>query len=223
MSEIPQEQWVIVDEADGTRWVADAGFLASTWECIWGRGCQGIGDEVAPALMHGCCSVGAEMTDETDAANVAAHAACIPDGLWQHAALAEASPFGPFRDATRAGTTVIDGVCIFFNRVEFAGGAGCALHLAANALGESHVGWKPNVCWQVPIKIDEHRDDEGRTVLVLRRWRSEDWGEDSQPAWWCTEAAEAYDGSRSVGETMAIELTELCGVEVVAELTRERS
>ena len=116
----------------------------------------------------------------------------------------------------------MDGVCIFFNQVGFAGGVGCALHLAANALGESPVDWKPNVCWQVPIKIDEHLDDDGRTVLVLRRWRSEDWCEegrdDGRPAWWCTEAPEAYDGARPMLETMATELAELCGPDVAAEL-----
>jgi hypothetical protein len=218
MGHVPDERWVSFTESDGTRWIADAGFLSSPWRCIWGEGCQGIGDEPAPQLMQGCCSVGAEMTDESDAANVAAHAACIPEGLWQHAAVAAASPHGPFRDADRNGTARTGGACVFFNHPGFAGGVGCALHLAAVAAGEHPVEWKPNVCWQVPLKIDEHRDRDGRTTLVLRRWCRADWGEGSEPAWWCTEAAEAYTGSAPLHHAMTGELIEMCGPELTAAL-----
>jgi hypothetical protein len=217
---IPSERWVTLDAADGTRWVADAGFLGSRWRCLWGHGCQGIGDTVAPELMQGCCSVGAELTDESDAANVAAHAACIPVGRWQHAALAADSPHGPFSGADRRATALASGACIFFNHPGFAGGVGCALHLAALAAGESPLEWKPNVCWQVPVRIDEHCDGDGRTVLVLRRWRGGDWGEGNAPAWWCTEAHEAYEGDEPVHRSMANELSELCGPSVAATLSR---
>ena len=51
-------------------------------------------------------------------------------------------------------TRVVDGACIFLNRPGFAGGAGCALHLAAVDAGESPIDWKPSVCWQLPIRVD---------------------------------------------------------------------
>ena len=38
---------------------------------------------------------------------------------------------GIFSDERTASTRVVDGACIFLNRPGFAGGAGCALHLAA--------------------------------------------------------------------------------------------
>jgi len=56
-----------VDPVDGTRWSVDMGFLGSRWTCIWGAGCQGILDEPAEELSHGCCSVGTELFDEDEA------------------------------------------------------------------------------------------------------------------------------------------------------------
>ena len=216
--QVPDERWVTFDESEGTRWVADVGFLSSPWTCIWGRGCQSIDGPAAAHLQHGCCSVGAELTDESEILNLAAHALCIPDGLWQHRDTAAASPSGFYRDDEHSNTAVVDGACIFLNRPGFAGGAGCALHLGALAMGESYVDWKPNVCWQVPVRIDEQRDDEGRTVLTLRRWTTEDWG-DTPAAWWCTEVPEAFVGDRPMVQAMAEELVELCGPEAAARLT----
>ena len=43
-------------------WSFDADFLRSNWQCIWGRGCQGILDHPAEHLGQGCCSVGAELS-----------------------------------------------------------------------------------------------------------------------------------------------------------------
>ena len=215
---IPDERWVTFDESEGTRWVADVGFLSSPWTCIWGRGCQSIDGPAAAHLQHGCCSVGAELTDESEILNLAAHALCIPEGLWQHRDTAATSPSGFYRDDEHSNTAVVDGACIFLNRPGFAGGAGCALHLGALAMGESYVDWKPNVCWQVPVRIDEQRDDEGRTVLTLRRWTTEDWG-DTPAAWWCTEVPEAFVGEQSVVDAMREELVELCGPEAAARLT----
>ena len=209
---VPGERWVSVDGPDGTRWVADAGFLGSRWRCIWGQGCQGIHEGPTPELEQGCCSEGVELTDDEDAARVAAFAACIPDGLWERAG----SPV--FRDDTHQATNRVDGACVFFNRPGYAGGVGCALHLAAVAAGESPVEWKPRVCWQLPIWAQDEVDPvDGRAVVRLRRWGSADWG-DTRPGWWCTEAPEAYVGDEPVVVSLADELTELCGPDVAAAL-----
>jgi len=214
---VPDEQWVTVEGPDGTRWRADAGFLSSRWRCQWGRGCQGIHDHPTPELMQGCCSEGVELVDADDALNVAAHAACIPDGLWQRAAQT-ALPDGIFRDTDPLATTVVDGACVFFNRPGHAGGVGCALHLGALALGEPPIEWKPRVCWQLPLWAEDlDDDDDGHPVVLLRRWKGADWGE-SPPHWWCTAAPEAYDGEEPVVSSMADELTALCGADVAALL-----
>ena len=213
VTQIPQERWVSVDGPDGTRWIADAGFLGSRWRCIWGQGCQGIHDHPTPELMQGCCSEGVELVDDDDAARVAALAACIPEGLWQHAGSQV------FRDDEHRATNRVDGACVFFNHPGYVGGAGCALHLAAGRAGESPIDWKPRVCWQLPVfATDEVDPVDGRAVVRLRRWRGVDWG-DTHPAWWCTEAPEAYAaGTAAAVVSLADELTELCGPEVAGAL-----
>jgi hypothetical protein len=139
-----------IEDGD-TVWRIERAFLESRWTCIWGRGCLGILDEPAEHLGQGCCSVGAELSDEEEARLVSARAAMLdPEHFQHHAAAAD----GVFSDDTRTNTAVVDGACIFLNRPGFAGGAGCALHLAAVADEESPIDWKPSVCWQLPIKVD---------------------------------------------------------------------
>ena len=118
---------VIVD-GDVT-WRFDRRFLASNWTCIWGRGCKGILDEPAEHLNQGCCSIGAEVTDVDEAMNISALAATLDDDLFEHRGAIDADDV--FDDSGRTNTKVVDGACIFLNRPGFAGGEGCALHLAA--------------------------------------------------------------------------------------------
>lgn len=203
-------RWIeVTDVEDGTVWRFDADFLTSKWSCIWGAGCQGILDRLAPELMQGCCSVGAECFDEGDALDVAASAACIPDGLWQHPT---GQPLMQQADG-RWHTKLVDGACVFFNRPGFAGGAGCALHIGAVSLGERPLDWKPDVCWEVPLHVSVEDD-----VNVVRAWNKADWG-DEQPAWWCTAPdSGAYVGTAPVYESMGDELAEMCGEQVYTDL-----
>ena len=60
-----------------TVWRFDRDFLASTWTCLWGRGCQGIGPEPAEHLGLGCCSIGADLGDEDEARMISALAATL--------------------------------------------------------------------------------------------------------------------------------------------------
>ena len=203
----------IVDPVDGTRWTVDLEFLASRWTCLWGRGCKGILDEPAEALEQGCCSVGAELLDEDEAMTVAALAATIEPERFQHHDVAAA---GVFADDSRTATKVIDGACIFFNRPGFEGGVGCALHLAALDAGEPVLDWKPEVCWQLPLRVD--RDGDRAT---LRRWARRDWGSDGETMHWCcTEGGDAYVGDRPVIDSLAEEVEALVGPEVVVEIRR---
>jgi len=211
-------------EADGTLWRFDRSFLLSNWTCIWGRGCHGIGTEKAAELGHGCCSVGAELDGVDEAMTLAASAAALRPEIFEHHEQARVS--GVFADADRRSTRVIDGACIFLNRPGFAGGAGCALHVAALAVGESPIDWKPSVCWQLPVKVDWEKGD-GIEVATVRAWSRDDWGDDGDVmAWWCTERAaaggtdEAYVGSRAVYESLADEITEIVGTPVYIELRR---
>ncbi len=208
----------IVDPVDGTRWTIDLDFLGSNWRCLWGEGCKGILDEPAEALMQGCCSVGAEMLDTDEAMLVAALAPTIDPARFQHHA--EATDGGVFSDDTRTNTRVVDGACIFFNRPGFEGGAGCALHLAAVDAGEPLMDWKPEVCWQLPLRIDRDSDEHGETA-TLRRWSRADWGSDGETMHWCcTEGTDAYVGDEPVIDSLSDEIEALVGPEVAVEIRR---
>jgi hypothetical protein len=222
---IPAERWVEIDDGD-TTWRIDAGFMTSSWRCIWGQGCQGILDHPAPELHQGCCSVGADL-DEQDAFDVSALAATLAPEQWQYrdvglgdgvvVRIADGA-------AERRNTRVVDGACVFLNRPGFAGGMGCALHLAAAAEGDSPIGWKPSVCWQLPVHVDWTARPDGGEVVEVRRWRRNDWGTDGETmAWVCTEAADTYTGEQPVIDTLADELAAVIGPTVLVELRRRLS
>jgi hypothetical protein len=206
-------------EDGGTYWRFDAAFLSSNWVCLWGRGCRGIGPEPAEQLGLGCCSIGADLDDEDGARMVAAlGATLLPDIFEQHAAAADG---GVLRDGTGTHTRVVDGACIFLNRPGFAGGAGCALHLAALQAGERPMDWKPSVCWQLPIKVDWEPRADGTEQATVHGWTRRDWGAEGETmAWCCTEGPEAYVGDRPVIESLGAELEAVVGPGVLVELRR---
>ena len=213
------DKFVEVDAGE-TLWRFDKTFLESNWTCIWGRGCKGIGSEANTTNGHGCCSLGAVLDGPEEAFNVAALAETLPPELFQHHE--DAQQGGLFSDASNTATRVVDGACIFLNRVGFDGGEGCALHLGAVHYNESPVEWKPSVCWQLPIKVDWEMRDDDVEVATVRGWERRDWGaHGTTMSWCCTEGAEAYVGDTSVVDSLSTELTEIVG-EVVYIQLRER-
>ena len=48
-------EWVTFADPkeDGRVWQLDVTFLLSSWQCIFGAGCQGVLDQKAPELVHG--------------------------------------------------------------------------------------------------------------------------------------------------------------------------
>lgn len=206
----PDHYAEFTDPVDGTVWLVDVGFAASSWECIWDRGCNGIEDAADPAAGLGCCSVGARFLDDDEAMTVAALAATLDPGIFQHAGGASAGVLSDDRSNTR----VVDGACIFLNRPGFDGGHGCALHLGAVADGENPMDWKPSVCWQLPLKVDSDGDRRR-----LRRWRRSDWGSDGATmAWCCTEEPEPLVGAAPVAVSLSAEIAALVGPEVAVAI-----
>lgn len=227
----PAEEWArFVDPVDGAVWEVDVGFVGSNWECLWASGCLGILDRPAPELAQGCCSVGAELLDDEESRRIGALGAALDPARFQFAA--QAAEDSVFAEGDRRSTRVIDGACVFLNRPGFTGGQGCALHLAALDEGESPIEWKPAVCWQLPLRVDQLPDGARR----LRRWARHDWlsneassgkrstvSASGSMAWCCTEdrsGADAYRGEMPVAESMSDELAALVGKEVAVQIHR---
>ena len=87
MAKGPTREWVSFDDPreDGRIWQIDVTFLLSSWDCIFGAGCQGVYTEPAPELVQGCCSYGAHFSDRADREHVERLAPQVPDDLWQFA------------------------------------------------------------------------------------------------------------------------------------------
>ena len=222
MPEIPDDahEWISFEDLEEDRtWVFDVTFLLSSWTCIFGRGCQGVLTGPAEELHQGCCSYGAHFTGEEDVARVTAAAATLTADQWQFRA--QGRRLGVVK-TTREGETVtrmVQGACIFLNRTGFRGGAGCALHVGALAQGARPLDYKPDVCWQLPLRREDSADGAGHVTSTVRQWDRRNWGAGGQQFhWWCTEAPEAFVGHRPVYAELREELVELVGEDVYARL-----
>jgi hypothetical protein len=209
-------EWLSLTADDGSTWLVDVTFLESGYGCIYGRGCPGI----EGAEDHGCCTHGAHFTDAADRKTTLRYASRMRPDEWQYHGRAAAKG-GPLKRATGGGwmTRRVDGACIFLNRADHPGGGGCSLHQAALARGERPMDWKPDVCWQVPVRLEIHTDDYGHDTYLLRAWERRDWGEGGADfEWWCIEEGPAYLEPEPVYRTMVDELRELMGDELYARL-----
>ncbi len=224
-------EWISLPDPEEERtWVFDVTFLLSSWRCIYGQGCQGVLTAPAPELEQGCCSYGAHFTDSADRKRVERAASRLDPDRWQFHRQGKRS-ISKKNDDGEWVTRIVDGACIFLNRPGFPAGPGCALHQAALADGAAPHTVKPDVCWQLPLRRDEHAADDGSVTSVIGQWDRRHWGAGGEEfAWWCTEAPEAFRAdSCDTGEgtarnldpvyvTMRDELTALTGKQVYDEL-----
>ena len=218
--------FVEIDDGE-TTWRFEREFLTSNWTCLFGNGCKGILAEETETLHQGCCSLGAHFGDgepgQAEARQLSAYVALLEPEQWQYHGIDDV-----YGDEQRTHTRVVDGACVFLNRPGFAGGVGCALHIAALASGESPTEWKPSVCWQLPLRVDwalvDESDPDGPETATVRRWGRTDWGaHGTKMAWCCTErgeGAEAYVGETTVVDSLSDELSVLAGEAVYVELRR---
>jgi hypothetical protein len=221
-------EWISFEDPDEHRtWVFDATFLRSNYRCIFGAGCQGVLDGPAPELEQGCCSYGAHFVDEDDVANVVrAFVRLRPEHMQYHREATKRGflePGEPGEDGAPVTVTrLVDDACIFLNRPGFARGAGCALHVAALDAAERPLDWKPNVCWQVPLRLEHSTDENGHLTSRLREWKRRDWGDGGQDFhWWCTDAPDAFVGAEPVYVSARDEIVELVGAAIYAILVTQ--
>ncbi len=214
------------DPDEERTWVFDVSFLTSNWTCIYGNGCQGVLTEPAPELEHGCCSYGAHLVDKKDARRVEKVAATLGPDEWQFHKQGRKGVITRTKDGELV-TRVVKDACIFLNRPGFDKGPGCALHQVAVARGHNPMELKPEVCWQLPLRREDDVAEDGHVTSTLRQWDRRHWGEGGQQfAWWCTEAPDAFVGTKPVYEEMAAELTKMVGKKaydmLVAHLAERR-
>lgn len=178
----------------------DLTWLTSRWLCIFGRGCGGI---IEDRPDDGCCSLGAHFSDNNDRKRVQKWAKQLSPQEWQF-----------YREGTSKGvigkdadgdkqTRVVDGACIFLNRVGFAGGEGCALHNQAIRTGHKSLEAKPDVCWQLPTRRSfetlKRADGVEITVVVISEFDRRGWGSGGADLhWYCSGNTQAHVGTEPV-------------------------
>jgi hypothetical protein len=205
---------------------ADLTWLLSRWTCIFGRGCHGI---IAGKANEGCCSHGAFFTDADDEKRVRAAVKRLTPQTWQHYAkgfknYTEMDTIDGDAPARRTATRPGAG-CIFQNDADFPGGGGCALHGQALRDGVHPLAYKPDVCWQLPVRRaqDWTKRPDGTKILlsVITEFDRRGWGEGGHDLhWWCTSSPEAHTGTEPMYVSYAPELIALIGDAAYAQLAK---
>ncbi|MEV0134757.1 hypothetical protein AB0H83_40640 [Dactylosporangium sp. NPDC050688] len=223
--DFPREYLEFSDPADADHLVrADLTWLLSNWTCVYGRGCHGI---IEGKPEEGCCSHGAFFTDADDEKRVRAAAKRLTPEHWQHyrrgfKQYTEWDTIDGESKALRTATRPGAG-CVFQNDTDFPGGGGCALHGQALRDGVHPLEYKPDVCWQLPVRRDQdwRKRPDGTKVLVstLGEFDRRGWGEGGHDLhWWCTSSPEAHVGTKRLYQEYAAELTALIGAAAYAKL-----
>lgn len=222
-------EWIEIadpEEEDGVI-RADLTWLLSSWQCIFGNGCPGIEPDQPD---DGCCVHGAFYTDRDDEKRVRKAAASLTPQTWQNHRKRFADtvehdtlPDDDGVEQPARKTAVVDGACVFHNRPGFAGGTGCALHAQALRDGVHPMEYKPEVCWQLPVKRDfstvDRNDGSRQHITWIGEFDRRAWGAGGHDfGWWCTSSPTAHTGAEPVYRSYRAELIELLGKEAYAEL-----
>lgn len=222
-------EWVeFTDPDDGEHVIrADLTWLLSRWACIFGQGCHGI---IAGHGDEGCCSHGAFFTDAEDEKRVRQAVKLLNRDNWQHYRRGfenwtEMDTVDGETPARRTATRHEGGPCVFHNDPGFQGGHGCALHHQALRDGVHPLEYKPDVCWQAPIRREQEwvtRPDDTQILLtVLTEFNRRSWGSGGHDLdWWCTGSPEGHGGAEPLYVSYRPELTALLGEAAYDELAR---
>lgn len=228
--DFPREWIEFADPADPKHVIrADLTWLMSRWTCVFGSACRGI---IAGRAEDGCCSHGAFFTDADDEKRVRRAVKRLDRTTWQHhrRGFANWTEMDELHDEAPARRTAVQhgedgkqGPCVFLNDADFAGGGGCALHAQALRDGVHPLAYKPDVCWQLPIRRDQQwvtRPDDSRVLVsVVSEFDRRGWGAGGHDLdWWCTSSPDAHVGSEPMYVTYAPELTALLGEPAYAAL-----
>jgi hypothetical protein len=226
--DFPREWIEFLDPADSDHMIrADLTWLLSRWTCVFGGSCHGI---IKGRAAEGCCSHGAFFTDADDEKRVRAAAKRLTPDTWQHFRrgfknYTEMDTIDGKNEARRTATQGDEAPCVFLNDATFPGGGGCALHAQALRDGVHPLEYKPDVCWQLPIRRDQEwakRPDATKVlVTTLTEFDRRGWGEGGHDLdWWCTSSPEAHVGTEPMFRSYGPELTALIGEAAYAKLAQ---
>lgn len=219
--------WVEFTDPDdpGQRFRCDLTWLTSNWTCVYGAGCRGI---YADAPDAGCCTLGAHFTEKDDFRLVREVAARLTPQEWQfhdigYAGGSLARENWTEREGGARKTRVVEGACIFLNRPGFPAGAGCALHQHALRVGVPPLRYKPEVCWQLPIRRSYRTvdlpDGSSHLEITLTEYDRRSWGSGGHDLdWYCSGNPDAHVGRAPVFRGCRDELVELMGERAYDEL-----
>ncbi|SDY06782.1 hypothetical protein SAMN05444365_101562 [Micromonospora pattaloongensis] len=224
--DFPREWIEFTDPADTKHLIrADLTWLLSRWTCVFGKACHGI---IAGRAGDGCCSHGAFFTDSDDEQRVKSAAKRLTPQTWQHYRrgfknYTEMDTIDGKTPARRTATQADGGPCVFLNDADFPGGGGCALHAQALRDGVHPLEYKPDVCWQLPVRRDQEwsKRPDGTKVLIstLTEFDRRGWGAGGHDLhWWCTSSPEAHVGREAMYLSYEPELTALVGKAAYAKL-----
>jgi hypothetical protein len=217
----PREWLDIPDQAGLPRiYRCDLTWLTSRWNCIYGNGCPGTRRQ-----HEGCCTVGAHWSGSQDRQRVEAFARRLPAELWQFRETGQAEGVTVADgDDSHGRTRIVEGACVFLNRNGFPAGPGCALHLLALTEGRQPLETKPDVCWQIPLRLSyvwEQGAEVDTLIVTVGEYDRAAWGPGgAYMNWWCSSNTEAHNGARPLYQAYAAELTALIGPANYAELAR---
>ncbi|MEY4323657.1 MAG: hypothetical protein RL410_1438 [Actinomycetota bacterium] len=193
--------WVEFDDPEDEENIyrCDLTWLTSRWNCIYGRGCQGIHEGKAE---NGCCSLGAHFSGREDQKRVQKYVEKLTPEYWQNYELGRANWIEKDEDNEKK-TRVVNGGCIFLNSPDFPGGGGCALHNWSAKNDVSITKTKPDVCWQLPIRRDfewrELEDGSRRYIITIEEYARSGWGPGGHELnWYCTSNTEAHNAPQPV-------------------------
>ncbi len=220
MTQHIDREWIEIQQPEAEiTWLFDKDFLTSNWNCIFNRGCKGVFEHDASELNHGCCSHGAHFRDKQDLKQVVKATKKLTDDIWQFKSIGDAKGIFKTNKKQESITRLVDDACIFLNRNDFHKGPGCALHLLSIIENKHHSAYKPEVCWQLPLRKEEFEFQAGGRMIIIKAWERSDWGEGGNDFhWWCTQDDLAYSGSKPVYLELATELELLCGTEIYSKL-----
>ena len=116
-----------------------------------------------------------------------------------------------------------DAPCVFLNDADFPAGGGCALHAQALRDGVHPLEYKPDVCWQLPVRRDQdwNKRPDGTKILIttLTEFDRRGWGSGGHDLhWWCTSSPDAHVGREAMYQSYEPELTALVGKAAYAKL-----